>query len=132
MSLFGITDTTPCRNCGDEFGNHDYVPDSIDQYRCPTPHVETGYGFFCGGDPRSFHPDGECCTPEELENHRLACDEAEKLENHRHLPCPSGWIRTPHGDAHILRAPFGIGTYAVEFEQFFEARETDPEEDDEC
>ena len=33
------------------------------------------YGLFPGGDPRDFKPDPEVCTPEEIENHRLACIE---------------------------------------------------------
>lgn len=36
-------------------------------------HMETGYGFFPGGDPREFEPDRESNTEEELEAHRLAC-----------------------------------------------------------
>lgn len=130
MSLYGISDTTPCANCGDEFANHDYVPESIDQYRCPHPHVEHTYGYFHGGDPRDFHPDYECCSPEEIERWQLACDEAEKLAHHRELPCPSGWERTPYGDVHVLRAPFGIGSYTWKMETFFEAREADAADDE--
>lgn len=131
MSLFGITDTTPCVNCGHEFAEHDYVPTSIDQYRCPVPMVHHGYGFFCGGDPRKFHPDGECSSPEEIENHRKACEQAEAVESGRDLPCPSGWEGTPDGGSvHVTRAPFGLGMYTIEMESFFEARESDDEESD--
>jgi hypothetical protein len=42
--------TDICRNCGDEFANHNYVPDSLTVYKCLTPHVEQGYGFFIGVD----------------------------------------------------------------------------------
>lgn len=133
MSLFGITDTTRCCNCGDEFGNHDYVPESIDQYKCPHPYIETVYGFFHGGDPRDFHPDREECSPDEIENHRLACEVAEAQAEGRELPCPSGYIYDANGDwiAHVLRAPFGIGTYQYEMETFFEPVETDNEDEDE-
>lgn len=34
---------------------------------------EESYGLFPGGDPRLFTPDPECCTPAEIERHRLAC-----------------------------------------------------------
>jgi hypothetical protein len=130
--------TDTCANCGDEFANHNYVPDSIDQYKCPHPHVESGYGAFCGGDPRTFHPDGEMCSPDEIENHRKACelwDEAEACgETPEPEKCPSGWIYDENGKAvcHVLRTPYGIGGYTIEMEQFWEPREFDPEEDDEC
>lgn len=113
--------TDRCGNCGQEFAEHNYVKDSITEYECPIPHVESGYGFFCGGDPRNFHPDHESCTPEEIERHRLACSEAERLDSARDLPCPSGWIRTKSGMAHVVNAPFGIGIYTIEMPQFFEA-----------
>ena len=126
--------TDICRNCGDEFANHDYVKDSITQYKCKTPYQEGGYGYFCGGDPRKFSPDGECCSPAEIENHKRACnlwDEAESRgETLEPEKCPSGWIYDDAGKAiaHVLRAPYGIGIYSVECDQFYEPRETDDEE----
>jgi hypothetical protein len=113
--------TDRCSNCGREFADHNYVKDSIGDYECPEPHVEYGYGFFCGGDPRDFHPDHECSSPEEIENHRKACVEAEKLEAGRNLPCPSGWVRTETGSHHVTRAPFGLGGYTYTIPQLFEA-----------
>jgi hypothetical protein len=122
MSLFNVTDTTRCRNCCDEFANHDYIPDSLDAYVCPHLYSETHYGFFNGGDPRKFHPDYECCSENEIKRWKEACAEAEQLESKRSLPCPSGWERMPNGTVmHILRAPFGIGTYVIESETMFEA-----------
>ena len=118
-----VTDTTRCANCGDEFANHDYVKDSITKYRCPRPHVEHGYGFFAGGDPRKFSPDHESCTPQEIANHRKACELADQLEREGKLvdwKCPSGFERWGDAVVHVLRAPFGIGCYVAEFEQFFE------------
>lgn len=35
---------------------------------------ESGYGYYAPADPHDFHPDPECCTPEEVERHRLACE----------------------------------------------------------
>lgn len=116
---------TPCSNCGYPFAEHTYVKDSIDRYTCPVPKSETGYGFFSGGDPRQFRPDYEECSKEEIDRWKSACMEADRLDSARHLPCPSGWIRTPEFTAHILRAPFGIGTYTVEFDSEFEAFEDD-------
>lgn len=128
--------TDQCANCGREFADHDYVKDSIDQYRCPHPHVESGYGYFHGGDPRNFHPDYESCDKREIENHRKACDLWNDCESRGETPepekCPSGWIYDDNGKAiaHVLRSPYGIGCYTVEFEQFWEPREHDYEIED--
>jgi len=134
MSLFNVNDDTPCGNCGADFADHDYVKDSIDQYRCQHPHQEFSYGYFHGGDPRQFHPDHESCDPKEIENHKAACELADKLGAEGRpvqWDCPSGWEQWGDVVAHVLRAPFGIGTYVAEFEQFFEAREEDDETEDE-
>lgn len=135
MSLYGITDTTRCQHCGDEFANHSYVTDSIDQYRCPRPIVESGHGYFCGGDPRKFFP-GEGTTEKEFENHRRACELWNEAEARGETPepekCPSGWVYDESGKAiaHVLRAPYGIGGYTIEMESFFESVESDPVEID--
>ena len=134
MSMFGITDTTRCRNCGAEFADHAYVPDSIDEYKCPHAVCEGHYGYFTGGDPRDFHPDYECCSPDELENHRRACELWNDAESRGETPepekCPSGWIYADDGTpiCHVLRAPYGIGMVTVTFETTFEAVEVDEEE----
>ncbi len=75
------------------------------------------YGFFPGGDPRTFHPDGPECDPEELANHKAACrlwDEAEERgETPRDEPGSCEWWFDAEGRsvAHVLRARYGIGTY---------------------
>ena len=123
--------TTPCSCCGCEYAEHNYVPDSITTYVCPHPHVESTYGAFHGGDPRDFHPDGECCTEEERENHRKACELWNECEASGKTPdpeeCPSGWIYDDTGKAiaHVLRSPYGIGVSTIEFEQYFEPQEQD-------
>ena len=62
-----------------------------DGWLCPYEYQRDAvYGSFCGGDPRNFSPDYECSTPEERENHRKACEEAERAAN-PNLPCPSGF-----------------------------------------
>lgn len=77
---------------------------------------DANYGFFCGGDPRDFHPDGESCSGEEIENHRKACalwDESiAKGETPTPESCPSGW-NADH-TMHILRSPYGIGVTSTE------------------
>ena len=97
----------PCRHCGEAFEDH--WKDSEPAYMCKEQ-MQTMYGYFCGGDPRDFHPDGEDSnSPEEIANHKAACELAEKEEAARKLKCPSGWIVTPEFTAHVLCAPFGIG-----------------------
>lgn len=84
--------------------------------------TEYGYGFFCGGDPRKFHPDGDCCTEKEMANHAAACklwDEAEaRGETPTPEACPSDLAYDAAGKhwMHILSAPYGIGTYEYEVE----------------
>ena len=31
------------------------------------------YGYPCVTNPNDFTPDGECCSPEEIEAHKVAC-----------------------------------------------------------
>lgn len=74
--------------------------------------TETGYGFFPGGDPRNFVPDEECCSPEEIESHRIACEEWDK--GNRIAPS-SGCVLS---DGRIMNiSTFGIGTYTFEAEE---------------
>lgn len=138
---WAIRDTERCIHCGHEFADHDYVKDSITDYKCPHPRVESIYGYFHGGDPRDFHPDYESCTKTEIERHKKACELWNESEAKGVTPepeaCPSGWIFDDNGKpvAHVLRSSYGIGTYVVEFESFFEAAETsdcgvDDEEED--
>lgn len=66
---------------------------------------QQGYGFFPGGDPRNFSPDPECSTPEERENHRLACDEWEKNGT---PTAPDACSLLTGGEP---RVAFGLGVY---------------------
>lgn len=83
--------------------------------------TETGYGFFCGGDPRKFWPDEECCTATERDNHAAACELWNEAEARGETPtpeaCPSGWIyKDGKPFMHVLRAPYGIGAYECDVE----------------
>lgn len=82
--------------------------------------TEVTYGFFSGGDPRKFRPDAESCMELELEAHRKACalwDEAEaRGETPTPEACPSGWIVLNGTQVHVLRAPYGIGTYEFTYD----------------
>ena len=97
-----------CANCGRDFADHNYLADSIDKWRCPVPLSVTGYGFYPGGDPRDFWPDGESCTPQELAAHKEACKQWDqgKQPNDAHGCCQC--------------SPFGVGVYAIEVDSFFD------------
>lgn len=105
--------TDRCRNCGDEFANHDYVPDSITKYKCKTLHQESGYGYgYRGCNPHQYHPDYECCSEAEIQAWKAACEIVNRGEKY------TGEYR------------WGIGIYVHEYEQFFEPREHDYEDED--
>ena len=123
-------DDHKCFHCGCDFADHNYVPDSISRWMCPHPKQETTYGYFHGGDPRSFHPDGECCSETEIARWKEACAKAEELEACRSLPCPSGFQRMGDATVHVTRAPFGIGTYVTEYPSEFEPADWDERDDD--
>jgi hypothetical protein len=64
-----------------------------------------GYGFARPSNPHNFHPDAECCSADEIAAHQAACEAYGKGE---YTPeRGSEWV----GDMHILRAPWGIGSY---------------------
>lgn len=81
------------------------------------PHVT--YGYFPGGDPRDFCPDPECCTPEELERHRLACEQWERGEKTEHERHHHTAMDLPDGRKVIASHPgaFGLGTYSIRDEE---------------
>lgn len=76
---------------------------------------EIGYGFFPGGDPRSFVPE-EGTPAAEVEAWRAACAAAQQQELHEEdaqhepacLPVP--------GLGFVTRGLFGLGTYIMEVE----------------
>jgi hypothetical protein len=68
---------------------------------------QSGYGFARPENPHDFHPDSECCSPEEIAAHKAACDayDAGKYEH-------DGWDGWNEDHTiHVLRAPWGIGSY---------------------
>ncbi len=70
-------------------------------------YMSTGYGFFPGGDPRQFNPDEEMDSPQELENHRLACEAWDKGDQQ---VIQSGCMVMPDGSIRNI-SHFGLGTY---------------------
>lgn len=74
-------------------------------------HVETGYGFFCGGDPREFSPE-EASTEAERAKHTVDCAAWDRGEN------PNVNANAPHytDSAHVVPSGYGLGCYSVEYE----------------
>ena len=76
-------------------------------------HEEAAYGYFHGGDPRKFCPDGEGNTDDERKAHEEACkafDDADaKGEPLPPMRCASGAL--PCG-VHLLKSQFGLGVYS--------------------
>lgn len=75
-----------------------------------------GYGAFPGGDPRTFTPDAEVCTPDELAAHAAACkaaDEAEARGEVVNLPAAHLYGFFEGGAWHTPHSPFGVGTYSI-------------------
>jgi hypothetical protein len=70
-----------------------------------------GYGFYRPENPHDFSPDPECCTDEEVANHRSACEAWDRGDYKREPG--SETLRDDRGEfvAHITRAPWGIGSY---------------------
>ena len=71
------------------------------------------YGFPCVSDPHDFIPDGECCSPAEIEVHRLACANYGKPSYQPNKGCFTE--RSDDGTLlkHVLRTSWGIGTNLV-------------------
>ena len=71
------------------------------------------YGFPCVSNPHDFIPDGECCSPEERETHRVAC-----ATYGTGAYQPNSGCETEYGDdgrmvRHVLRTSWGIGTNLI-------------------
>lgn len=73
---------------------------------------DTGYGFFCGGDPNDFHPDPECSTDEERARHAEAC---KAWSGGKGNPNPAPHCATMNGG--VSPPGFGLGTYVMRDEQ---------------
>ena len=117
-----------CVNCHKDYADHNY---DAGRWVCPHPRMESGYGGFHGGDPRTFYPDGESCTPAEIDAHRRACEIWDAAETRGETPEPesepSGWISAGDTMVHVLRMPYGIGVWTIEIETEFEADEIETE-----
>lgn len=114
---------TLCANCNRAFAEHDPTRECM----CPVKVEEMVYGYFCGGDPRLFHPDMDDCSQEEIAFHKRACQIWDDAEERGETPepenSPSGWIydeNTGKRIIHVLRAPYGIGSYTYMADSFWD------------
>lgn len=106
---------TNCARCYAEIGEDRVV--CADCEGEILPHEHGGYGFFPGGDPRCFTPDGEGTTDEERAAWEAACkardaDEARSPEPgscSHHQVVEDGKVV---GAAIVTRARFGLGCYS--------------------
>lgn len=71
------------------------------------------YGYPCVEDPNDFCPDAECCSPAEIEAHRVAY-----LNYGKPSYVPNKGCFTEHDDSgqivkHVLRTSWGIGVNLI-------------------
>jgi hypothetical protein len=71
------------------------------------------YGFPCVEDPRDFDPDTECCSPAEIEAHRLACSRYGQPDYQPNRGCTTEYDESGQLVRHILRTSWGIGVNLV-------------------
>lgn len=72
------------------------------------------YGFPCVEDPHDFIPDGECCSPAEVEAHRLACANYGKPSYQPNKGCYTETDASGQMLKHVLRTSWGIGTNLID------------------
>lgn len=71
----------------------------------------SGYGFYRPENPHNFHPDPECCSDEEVANHRAACEAWDRGDYKAPQGSESFYNEKGELTLHITRAPWGIGSY---------------------
>lgn len=72
------------------------------------------YGFPCVSDPNDFIPDGESCSPEELEAHRRACANYGRPAYEPNKGCYAEHDESGQMVKHVLRTSWGIGTNLID------------------
>lgn len=72
------------------------------------------YGFPCVSDPNNFIPDGESCSPAELEAHRIACANYGKPSFQPNKGCYTEHDESGQLVKHVLRTSWGIGTNLIQ------------------
>ena len=71
------------------------------------------YGFPCVRDPNDFIPDGESCSPEELEAHRRACANFGRSTYEPNKGYYTEYDASGQIVKRVLRTSWGIGTNLI-------------------
>lgn len=72
------------------------------------------YGFPCVEDPNDFIPDHECCSPAEIETHRIACANYGKPAYTPNKGCYTERDESGQLVTHVTRTSWGIGTNLID------------------
>jgi len=73
------------------------------------------YRFPCVDDPNDFIPDGECCSPAEIETHRRACLNYGRPSYEPNKGCYSEYdSESGQLVQHVTRTSWGIGTNLID------------------
>lgn len=72
------------------------------------------YGFPCVEDPNDFIPDDDCCSPEEIETHRVACANYGKPTYQPNRGCYTETDDSGQLVKHVARTSWGIGTNLID------------------
>lgn len=75
------------------------------------------YGFPCVNDPNDFFPDPECCTPQEIEAHRLAKATYGSPAYEPNKGCFTKVSEDGQVVMHVTRTSWGIGTNVIDEEE---------------
>ena len=67
------------------------------------------YGYPCVTNPNDFTPDGECCSPEEIAAHKLACEMWGKPGYVPNKGCYTERSEDGQFVKHVTRTSWGIG-----------------------
>lgn len=71
------------------------------------------YGYPCVSDPNYFSPDAECCSPAEIEAHRVACANFGKPAYVPNKGCETLYDGEGRWVGHITRTSWGIGVNLI-------------------
>lgn len=71
------------------------------------------HGFPCVDDPHDFIPDPDCCSPEERETHRRACQTYGHPDHEPNKGCYTEYDKTGTMVKHVTRTSWGIGTNLI-------------------
>ena len=72
------------------------------------------YGYPCVEDPLDFHPDAECCSPEEIAAHKLACETYGTPAYQANKGCYTEHDADGRLVKHVARTSWGIGFNSIE------------------